>query len=51
MAAIFNPDGKYVLKISLNALPECWKKGKMYTIEYDEQGYQHIKRYKLTWKI
>jgi hypothetical protein len=48
---VFNPDGKYVVKLSLNALPECWKNGKMYTIEYDEQGYQHIKRYKLTWKI
>jgi hypothetical protein len=48
---VFDPEGKYVAKIPLNAFPQYWKKGKMYTIEEDEQGYQHIKRYKVTWKI
>jgi hypothetical protein len=48
---VFDPDGKYVAKISLNALPACWKNGKMYTIKYDEQGCQYIKRYELNWKI
>ena len=48
---VFDPDGKYIAKIPLNALPACWKNGKMYTIEYDEQGYQYIKRCKITWKI
>lgn len=48
---VFDPDGKYVAQIPLNALPQYWKNGKMYTVEEDEQGYQHIKRYKVTWKI
>lgn len=48
---VFDPDGKYIVKMPSNALPEYWKNGKMYTIEYDEQGYQYIKRYKVTWKI
>lgn len=48
---VFDPEGKYIAKIPLNALPQYWKKEKMYTIEEDEQGYQYIKRYKITWRI
>jgi hypothetical protein len=48
---VFDPEGKYVAKVPLNALPQYWKKGKMYTIEEDVQGYQYIKRYKVAWKI
>ena len=29
--------------------PQVWKKGKLYTIEYDEEGFELIKRYKVTW--
>jgi len=28
-----------------------FKKGKLYTIEKDEEGYQYVKRYKVTWEI
>lgn len=48
---VFDPEGKYIAKIPLNALPQCWKKGKMYTIEEDAQGFQYIKRYRLTWQL
>jgi hypothetical protein len=48
---VFDTDGKYVAKIPLNALPQYWKKRKMYTIEEDVDGYQHIKRYNITLKI
>lgn len=48
---VFNPDGKYICKVKLNALPQAWKNGKLYTIENDEDGFQVIKRYKVTWNI
>jgi len=47
---IFNPEGKYIAKIPLNIRPYVLKKGKIYTIEEDEDGYQFVKRYKTTWK-
>jgi len=46
---VFDSDGKYMAKISLNPRPKIWKKGKLYTIEEDEDGYQMIKRYKTDW--
>jgi hypothetical protein len=47
---VFNTEGKYIAKVPLNALPQCWKNRKMYTIEEDEDGYQYVKRYKVTWR-
>lgn len=47
---IFDAEGRYILKIPLKARPRV-KKNKMYAIEEDEEGYQHIKRYKITWKF
>ena len=47
---VFNTEGKYIAKVPLNALPQYWKNRKMYTIEEDEDGYQYVKRYKVTWK-
>lgn len=46
---VFNSDGKYIAKISPRAAPRVWKKGKLYTIEEDEEGFQVVKRYKVTW--
>jgi hypothetical protein len=48
---IFDSEGKYIAKIFLNFPPYVWKKNKLYTIEEDEDGYQCVKRYKVTWKI
>jgi hypothetical protein len=44
---VFDPDGKYVAKISLKSRPYVIKKSKLYTIEEDEEGYQFVKRYKI----
>ena len=46
---VFNSDGQYIAKISLKHKPQIWKNGKLYTIETDEEGYQYVKRYKVTW--
>jgi len=50
---VFNPIGKYIAKIPIKARRTrqyIWKKNKLYTIEEDEDGYQLVKRYKVTWK-
>lgn len=46
---IFDSSGRYIAKIPLRGYPRIWKKGKFYTIEEDEEGYQYVKRYKVTW--
>jgi len=48
---VFDTDGKYIAKVALKAIPQYWKKGKLYAIEADDNGYQYIKRYKVTWKF
>jgi len=51
---VFDFEGKYIAKvpilISLNR-PFVWKKNKLYTIEEDEEGFQVVKRYEVTWKV
>ena len=47
---VFNPEGKYIAKIPLKIRPQVFKKNKLYTIEEDEDGYQYVTRYKVTWK-
>jgi hypothetical protein len=46
---VFNSEGKFMAKIPLKIRPRVWKKKKLYSIEEDEEGYQYIKRYKITW--
>ncbi len=48
---IFDSNGKYVVKIPLRMRPIICKKNKLYSIEEDEEGYQYVKRYKVTWNI
>jgi hypothetical protein len=47
---IFDHEGKYIARIPFNFRPQELKKGKMYSIEEDEEGYQFVKRYKVNWK-
>ena len=47
---VFDPEGKYIAKISFKFRPQIWKKHKLYTIEEDEEGFQMVKRYKVAWK-
>ncbi len=46
---VFNSEGKYLTRISLQSPPQVWKNNKLYTIEEDQEGYQYVKRYKVTW--
>lgn len=47
---VFDSEGKYIARVPLGTRPQAWKKKKLYTIEEDEEGYQFVKRYKVTWK-
>ena len=47
---VFDPEGRYLARILLNAAPRAMKKDRLYTIEEDEEGYQNVKRYSVTWK-
>jgi hypothetical protein len=46
---VFDPDGKYLCRFLLNAIPKVIRKDQIYTIEKDEDGYQCVKRYRMTW--
>jgi hypothetical protein len=48
---VFDIQGRYIVKVPFANRPELIKNGKLYTVEEDEQGYQIVKRYKVTWKI
>jgi len=48
---VFDAEGRFIAKIPLKFNPRVWKKNKFYTIEEDEEGYQYVKRYRVTWKI
>ena len=45
---VFDEEGKFLVKITLPSYP-VFKENNLYTIEEDEEGYQYIKRYKVTW--
>ncbi len=49
---VFDNKGKYIAKIPIRHTkrsPIISKKNKLYTIEEDEEGFQVVKRYKVTW--
>jgi hypothetical protein len=46
---VFDPEGKYIVKIYLKAHPRFWKKGKLYSADIDEEGNLYVKKYKVTW--
>lgn len=50
---VFDPQGRYMTDIifPINMLPGLFKKGKLYAVEEDEEGYRVIKRYKVKWKL
>jgi hypothetical protein len=48
---IFDSEGKYTAQVRLAMNPMIWKKGHMYTIEDDAEGFKAVKRYKVDWKI
>ncbi|UCE43392.1 MAG: hypothetical protein JSV17_16580 [Candidatus Aminicenantes bacterium] len=46
---VFDSEGICFVKIPLEITPRVWKNNKLYTIEEDEDGYQSVVRYKVTW--
>lgn len=48
---IFDGGGKYIAQMRFKMDPMIWKKGFMYTIEEDVEGFAAVKRYKVDWKI
>jgi hypothetical protein len=51
MYDIFDSEGKFIAQVRLKMNPMIWKKGYMYTIEDDAEGFKVVKRYKVSWKI
>jgi hypothetical protein len=47
---IFDAENHYVASQRLRMNPLIWKKGRMYAIEDDEEGFNVVKRYLVTWK-
>lgn len=48
---VFDPEGRCVTRVGLKSQPLAWKEGKLFAVEEDEDGYQYVTRYKVTWKI
>lgn len=52
---VFSPEGKFIVKIpiyheALMERPIIFKGNRLYLVKADEEGYQYVKRYKVTWK-
>jgi hypothetical protein len=48
---IFDPEGRFIGRMPLKPSGVEIFKGKYYALEEDEDGYQYVKRYAVTWKI
>ena len=48
---IFDPEGRFIGRMPLKPSGLEIFKGKYYAIEEDEEGYQYVKRYAVTWKV
>lgn len=46
---IFDEEGRYLAKIPLGFFPRTWKNNKLYAAVEDEEGYQVMKRFRVTW--
>jgi hypothetical protein len=50
---VFDSEGRYIAKVPIKVRLNrafAWKKNRLYSIEDDEEGFQFVKRYKVTWK-
>lgn len=47
---VFDNEGRYIARVALPTRSYVWKKGWLYTIEEDEEGYRSIKVYKSAWE-
>ena len=54
---VYDPEGRFFGRIALNVhpdfinpIPRILKNNKLYAVEVDEEGYEVVKRYSVTWK-
>jgi hypothetical protein len=47
---VFDPEGRFIGRISLKPSGTQILKSKYYALEEDKDGYQYVKRYSVTWK-
>jgi hypothetical protein len=47
---VFDSDGRCLARVVLISPPMAWKGNRLFTREDDEDGYQYVKRYKVSWK-
>ena len=51
---VFDAEGKYITTVPIRAnlsRQAVWKNNKLYTIEMNEEGYQQVIRYRVTWNF
>jgi len=48
---IFDSEGRYLACQAIRGSGFAWKRNKLYSVEEDEEGYQVVKRYDVTWLI
>jgi hypothetical protein len=48
---IFDAEGRFIGRVPLKGLGLEILKGKYYALEEDEDGYQYVKRYAVTWNV
>ena len=48
---VFDAEGRFIGRLPLKPSGIGILKGKYYAIEEDEEGYQYVKRYAVTWKV
>lgn len=50
---VFDPEGRYLARFPVELsdfrIPVVWKRGRLYAISKDREGYPVIKRYRVTW--
>jgi 6-bladed beta-propeller len=48
---VFDAEGRFIGRLPLKPSGVGIQKGKYYAVEEDEEGYQYVKRYAVTWKV
>ncbi len=48
---VFDAEGRFIGRVPLKGIGLEILKGKYYALEEDEEGYQYVKRYAVTWKV
>jgi hypothetical protein len=46
---VFDPEGRYIVRIRTRSFPQIWKNGMMYCVGADADGFEIIRRFRLKW--